>query len=217
MAQRIIHVVLIDDCAIILDAFQLLLTEFPSIKLEGSAQSADDAIGLFQNTRAEIAIIDLLLPGASGFELALEAKRFRPRLKIIFFSALHSRAHVEAARQLGAAAYVVKDSMELLGNVIINVSAGCEFIGPGEARPPTVFPYLSAPTLPLNGKEALSPREIEILQLWVSGLEVKEMAERLELSPRTVEVHRQHIIQKTQTRSPAVLTKIALTHGWTEL
>jgi DNA-binding CsgD family transcriptional regulator len=80
-----------------------------------------------------------------------------------------------------------------------------------------MFPSIDAPVIPTEGKEALTAREIEIVRLTVADLEVKQIADRLGISVRTVEAHRAHIFQKLGTRSIARLTKYAIANGLTTL
>ena len=217
MRHRSINVILVDDASIIHHALDIEFKGHRRIRLVATARTGVEALSLFGRVRADIALIDMLMPEISGFEIAHAAMRADPKLRILFFSALNTRAFVEHARQIGAAGWVVKDCITDLIAAIEKVVAGAPFIAPDESHPPTMIPSVDERNIPTEGKQALTPREIEILRLTVDSHEVKEIATRLGISIRTVEVHRQHIFQKLHTRSIADLTKFAIVHGYTSL
>jgi two-component system response regulator NreC len=141
----------------------------------------------------------------------------KPDLRILFFSALNSEGYIHSARLLGAAGWVVKGSIDELKAAILAVASGAPFVEPSTDHAPVILPSLTAPVIPTHGKEALTAREIEVLRLTVDSCEVKEIADRLSISVRTVEVHRAHIFKKLHTRSIARLTRYAISQGYASL
>ena len=201
----------------IYEGFKLELARFSSIQIVAYAQTGNEALHLFGRVQADIAVIDVMMPEIDGFELARRAMRAHPGMRVLFLSGMNSPAYVERARQLGAAGWVVKDSFAELIKAIALVTSGSPFISPPPEHRTTILPSVDAPVIPTEGKEALTPREIEVLRMTVESLEVKEIAGRLGISVRTVEVHRAHIFQKLRTRSIAQLTKFAIAHGYTAI
>jgi DNA-binding NarL/FixJ family response regulator len=217
MSPSLIKVLLVDDASMICQTLEFAFACERSLRLAGYAQTAGDAAALFGRIDADVLLLDVLMPDMDGFELAKRAQKADPKLRILFFSGLNSIDYVERARAFGVAGWVVKDSIQEVIAAIKLAAAGAPFIAPRNDRHPVVIPSIDAPMIPTEGKGALTEREIEILKLTVQSFEVKEIADRLKISARTVEVHRAHIFQKLHTRSIATLTKYAIAHGFTSL
>jgi DNA-binding NarL/FixJ family response regulator len=208
---------LVDDSSFVYQALKLVFEAEGSIRIAAYAQTARNALHLFGHVQADVAILDALMPEIDGFELARRVRVIAPKLPILFFSGVNAPNYVERARAIGAAGWIVKDyAADLIAN-IKQAAAGGPFIAPDPRHGIVMFPSIDAPVIPTEGKEALTAREIEIVRLTVADLEVKQIADRLGISVRTVEAHRAHIFQKLGTRSIARLTKYAIANGLTTL
>ena len=201
----IIRVVLADDHQIVREGVRALLevSEPQSgrrVSVVGEAANGTEALALCRQLGPEVAVLDVSLPGASGFEVA-EQLRALPRPPAIVILSMHaSPEHVRRARDVGAAAYVIKGSgVAELADAIAHVADG----GTGP------FPE-GEPTGP-----RLTEREREVLAAVASGQSNKEIAQKLGISVHTVNTHRVHLMEKLDVHDVASLTKIALDLGLT--
>ena len=203
-------VTIVDDCQIIKDSLAFAFSDARDMRLVGFADNGTRALSILEEQRPDIAIVDVLMPEMNGFEFAHRAIRLQPNLKVLFFSDLCSVAYLEHAKRIGAVGWIPKRSCDELVTAIRTIANSTEFYTTVLNQPKILIPILSAPRLDAEGKGALTEREKDVLRLWTSGLEVKEIAQSLVISGKTVEAHRSHIIRKTGTRSLASLTKLAL-------
>jgi len=203
-------VTIVDDCRIIKDSLAFAFSDARDMHLVDFADNGANALSMLEEQRPDIAIVDVLMPEMNRFEFAHRAIRLQPTLKVLFFSDLCSVAYLEHAKRIGAAGWIPKRSCDELVTAIRTIATSTEFYTTVLNQPKILIPILSAPRLDAEGKGALTEREKDVLRLWTSGLEVKEIAQSLVISGNTVEAHRCHIIRKTGTRSLASLTKLAL-------
>jgi DNA-binding NarL/FixJ family response regulator len=204
-SDPVIRVVLADDHQIVREGVRALLEasepqDGRRVSVVGEAANAAEALTLCRQLTPEVTVLDVSLPGASGFDIA-EQLRALPRPPAIVMLSMHvSPEHVRRARDVGAAAYVVKGSgVAELAEAIARVAAG----GTGP------FPE-GAPPGP-----RLTDREREVLAAVASGRSNKEIAQKLGISVHTVNTHRVHLMEKLNVHDVASLTKIALDLGLT--
>jgi two-component system invasion response regulator UvrY len=207
-----VKIVLIDDAEIIHESFLREIAPLPWIKLIAYAKSGEEAIQVLSNVRADIAVIDLIMPGIDGLEIARKALQ-RPGLKVVIFTGMERPELIEKARHMGASAYVVKDRMEHLINVLERLSEGASFLTSLSRSGTSVLPWSITAYTTFPAKLAFSTREKAVLKLWTSGFEVKEISQKLGVCTSTVASHRRAIIRKTGTRSVSELTRISISIG----
>ena len=198
-----IRVVLADDHQIVRQGVRALLETSAvqggrKIAVVGEAGNAGEALTLCRQHSPDVAVLDVSLPGASGFDVAAQLRAL-PRPPAIVVLSMHaSPEHVRRARDVGAAAYVIKGSgVAELAEAIARVAEG----GTGP------FPE-SSPSGP-----RLTEREREVLAAVASGRSNKEIAQKLGISVHTVNTHRVHLMDKLDVHDVASLTKIALDLG----
>lgn len=210
------RILLVDDHALVRDGLAMLIGTQPDMNIVGLADSAAQALELLENgTEADLLITDLNLPMINGFELLAEIQQRKLQLKTAVLSMQGSESDVDQAVQLGASGYLLKsiDPDELLF-AIRHIIKGNVYIC-SESAVKLLKNYTSTQSKTLNATMAveLSDREEEILQLIAQGFTNTEMADRLFLSKRTIEGHRQSLLDKTNSKNTATLIRFAAISG----
>jgi len=210
------RILLVDDHALVRDGLAMLIGTQPDMNIVGLADSAAQALELLENgTEADLLITDLNLPMVNGFELLAEIQQRKLQLKTAVLSMQGSESDVDQAVQLGASGYLLKsiDPDELLF-AIRHIIKGNVYIC-SESAVKLLKNYTSTQSKTLNATMAveLSDREEEILQLIAQGFTNTEMADRLFLSKRTIEGHRQSLFDKTNSKNTATLIRFAAISG----
>lgn len=210
------RILLVDDHALVRDGLAMLIGTQPDMNIVGLADSAAQALELLENgTEADLLITDLNLPMVNGFELLAEIQQRKLQLKTAVLSMQGSESDVDQAVQLGASGYLLKsiDPDELLF-AIRHIIKGNVYIC-SESAVKLLKNYTSTQSKTLNATMAveLSDREEEILQLIAQGFTNTEMADRLFLSKRTIEGHRQSLLDKTNSKNTATLIRFAAISG----
>jgi len=212
-----INVYIADDHKIVRDGLKALLaTHSPKWEVVGEADNGQDAVRDIRALSPDIVLIDIAMPLLNGIDAVRSIIAERPACRIIALSMYRSREFVAGMLQAGARGYVLKDSAFLeLADAIETVSAGRVYLGK-EIADIVVDEYRRGRSQFRDiGTGPLSDREREVLQLLAEGRTTREIAEKLSLSPKTVETHRSQIIRKLGTSSIAKLTKYAIRQGLT--
>lgn len=162
----------------------------------------------------DILLLDLLLPDLSGPVLIQRLLAIRPNLRILVLSMHNDRPVVQRALQAGAKGYATKDiAPEMLLMAIRKVASGGRFIDPSLVED-MLFPEAEKPAS-LTLQERLSTREYQILQNWVAGISLNDIAQSLHLSPKTVSTYKARIMEKLGVTNNADLMRAALREGLT--
>lgn len=206
MKPRKIRLLLADDHAILRAGLRMLLDAQPDMTVVAEAADGEEAVRRALETRPDVAVIDLTMPGLSGVETLERLHRELPATRLLVLTMHDDPAYARVARAAGAAGHVIKDSesSELLaairavhrGRVFVQVATDARPAAPGPGRPPT-----------------LSPRERQVLDLLARGHTNREIADRLTLSVKTVETHRARLGEKLGLHTRADLVRLALDLG----
>ncbi len=222
MEEKTIRVALVDDHKIVRDGIKALMLGYPDIEIVTESPDAETMLTKIKGSGAEILLLDLMLPGIDGVSLAEILKVRLPELKILVLTSNTDEASVIRTVQSGARGYVSKDaSGEELIKAIRLIASGEEYFG--EKITSIVFKsYLSKTNQQKcqasnNSSESLTQREKEIIACFGDGLSYKETAARLNISPRTVETHRNTIMEKLGLQTLAELIKFAIRMGIVKL
>ncbi|TGE21674.1 response regulator transcription factor [Hymenobacter aquaticus] len=211
-----IRIILTDDHAIIRDGVRSLLRDEPELDVVGEAGNGEELLALLPGTPADVVLLDLTMPGKDGFATLNTLREQYPQIRVLILSMLDHERYVAQALDAGATGYVLKNtSRSELVYALHRVAAGhhflCTAISMGLLR------KFQAPELPVGesarATSSLSKRELEVLQLIAEGLTNAEIADKLFTSKRTIETHRQNIIEKTQAKNTAALIKFAVSSG----
>ena len=214
-----IRIVLTDDHAIIRDGIRSLLREEPSLEVVGEAASGSELLTMLATTPCDVVVLDLNMPGEDGFATIPQLRERYPEVRILVLSMLDNERYVAQAIELGALGYALKSTGrgELI-YAIHTVAAGhpylCTVIGLALLR--KMHAPEAATGSVAKAASGLSKREMEVLTLIAEGLTNAEIADKLFTSKRTIETHRQNIIEKTQAKNTAALIKFAVSQGMIE-
>jgi len=190
------RVFLVDDHPIVRRGFQLLLSLEPDLVVCGEADSAPAALQKILALTPDVAIIDLALKGGSGLELIKQLRAQGLRLKLLVFSMRDEGIYAERALRAGADGYLTKEEgAEKAIQAIRMLMQGKRYLSEPVAA--KMMDSLVGQSPQADGTIAsLSDRELEVLELIASGLGSREIAQKLHLSMKTVESHREHIKSK---------------------
>ncbi|HKB77133.1 MAG TPA: response regulator transcription factor [Myxococcales bacterium] len=212
--MSILRVVLADDHALVRAGFRSLLEALPGIQVVGEAADGREALRLIGELRPDLALIDIAMPGLNGLEVVGRAAKEQPRTRVIVVSMHAQDEYVRRALVAGAAGYMLKhaDGKEL-EMAIRAVAAGETWLSPSVSKKVVAAYSESARGGAKDPLELLTGRQREILQLIAEGHSRKEIAQRLQLSVKTVESHRAQLAERLGTRSTAELVRWAVRHG----
>lgn len=209
-----VRVLIADDHPVVRKGLRSLLEEEPEIIVVGEAEDGTQALAEIERLKPDIAIVDLMMPGHNGLEVIRQAKKFFPSMYIIVLSMNSNDAYVLEALKRGASGYVLKETgpSELLQSVK-TVLSGEHFLS-AQLPKHLLFTYQeSSDQQLLDPYETLTNRERETLQLAAEGLTSAEIAERLSISRRTVEIHRANFMEKLNLRHQTDLVRYAIKRG----
>jgi DNA-binding NarL/FixJ family response regulator len=210
-------VLLVDDHAIVRQGLAQLVEGESDLTVCGEAEDAQQAIDAVESLHPDIAVVDLSLGGRDGIELIKDIKHRNPELPVLVLSMHDESLYAERALRAGARGYIMKEesadkvltalrrvlggeiyvSDEIQGKMLHRMFAS----GAGAAEPQA------------SPLERLTDRELEIFRMIGEGLSARQIADKLFLSVKTVEAHREHIKQKLDLKSSNELLRFAIQHG----
>ncbi|QHL89214.1 response regulator [Nibribacter ruber] len=212
-----IKVILADDHTLIRDGLKSLLKSDRSIQVIGEAENGVQLLELLETLTPDVVMLDLNMPVMDGFKTLEQLKVKYPQVKVLVLTMLDQDSYVTKVRTAGALGYVLKTAgrTELI-HAIKTVAEDNSYIcsevalnllnrvnnGPGDQ-----------PEANSKGPSDLSKREMEVLRLIAEGYTNAEIADKLFASKRTIESHRQHLIEKTKAKNTATLIKYAIQQG----
>ncbi len=215
-------VLIVDDHRVVIEGIKSALSVSPDLEIIGEALNGHQAIKKAKSLKPDIVIMDISMPDLNGIDATLQIKKLDPRIKIIIFSMYSNREYVIDLFKAGISSYVLKkDPMSDLVSAIKAVERGG-----------TYFTTISSEILlnyvkelddsnnninNANGFESLSLREREVFQLLSEGKSIKEIAETLGISRKTVETHKYNIMEKLHAKNITDLTKLAIKKGIIQL
>ncbi len=211
-----IKVILVDDHTIVRDGIKALIAGQEDIIIIGEASSGRDLLSLLKSGQPEIILLDISLPDYSGIELCEIIKRDYSNIQVLFLSMYTSEEYIFNAIKAGAQGYLPKNiSQSELLLAIRTVSQGNEYFSDSISNV-ILKSYIKKAkdkeSENLNPENSLSKREIEILKLFAEGNSNPQIAGKLFISTRTVESHKNHIMQKLSLKSTVDLVKFAIKH-----
>lgn len=214
MTERL-RVVIADDHAIFREGIKQVLANNPALSVVGEAQSGLAALEVIGKTKPDLVVMDITMPEISGIEVTRQITRDLPQTRIIILSVHSRKTFIMEALKAGARGYVLKDSAgEKLLDAVAAVTAGdCYLDSPVAGHIVEEFVRAPAPPEDLSGREPLTDRERQILALVVEGFSNKEIADRLFLSPKTVDNHRSRLMSKLGRHDVIGLVKYAIASG----
>ena len=214
--MKIIRVALADDHPILLAGLGMLIRAEPDLEIVAEAASGPEALQLIRESMPDIAVIDISLPHMNGILLARQLAADCPSMGIIVLTQHEDRVHLSQALDAGARGYVLKKSAaQCLINAIRGVLVGGLYVDP--AMVPYLLPTPARPSASrATGKlwSTLTQREAEVLKLFASGLTVKEIACRLDISLSSIETYKTRAADKLSIKGRAEIVRYASAQGW---
>ena len=213
-----IKVLLADDHRIVREGLRVLLETEADMEVIAEAEDGLVLFGLVQEMLPDIVIMDVAMPNLNGIEATRRIIGTAPGIKVLALSMYSDRQFVIGMLSAGASGYLLKDcAFEELVQAIRAVAANRTYLSPG-ITDIVVKEYLHhLEKTSSSAFSVLTVREREVLQLLAEGRTVGEIARDLCLSVKTIETHRQHIMNKLNIHSIARLTKYAVSEGLTSL
>lgn len=209
-----ISIVLADDHLIVRQGLHALLEAEPDLNVIGQTGDGLEAVELVKRLNPDVAVLDLMMPGLNGLEVARQLSKMTPRTKIIILSMYDDEGFVLEALSNGVSAYVLKDtgSADLI-NAVREVTCGHRYLSPSLTdRAIDVYEQMTKLGT-MDKYETLTTREREVLHLSAEGLTNNEIAHRLGISIRTAETHRSKLMHKLDVHTQADLTRYAIRRG----
>ncbi len=210
-----IRLILADDHQIVREGIRNILEEEPGFEVVGEAAQGQEAVELCRGLTPDLAVMDISMPGLNGIEATRQIVAELGPVKVMALSMHRDPRFVAGILEAGAKGYLLKDcSAKELVSAIRQICAGRTFISPGIADI-VVDGFLNRLDLGQSSLPAslLSPREREVLQLISEGHNVKQVAAKLCLSPKTVETHRRNIMEKLDIDNLVDLIRYAIREG----
>ncbi|GGG54731.1 response regulator transcription factor [Hymenobacter glacieicola] len=213
-----IRIALADDHAIIRDGIRALLSGEDDLQVVAEASNGRQLLALLPTVEVDVVLLDINMPEMDGYETLQQLRKHYPQVQVLILSMLSHEEYINRMLEAGALGYVLKNvgKAEIHfairavaeGRQFLCTELGIELLHKLRSR---------GEKAPVAGENkavcTLSRRETEVLRLIGEGFTTGEIAEKLFTSKRTIETHRQNIIEKTQVRNTAALIKYAVTQG----
>jgi two-component system response regulator NreC len=210
-----ITVVVAEDHTIVRKGICSLLDAKSGIEVVGEAEDGWQAIKQVETLQPDVVLMDITMPHLNGLEATRQIKKLFPQVKVLALTMYTNEEYVSQALQAGASGYVVKQAApaELI-SAIQAVYRGDSFLSPSVSKT-VIDEYLKHTGSPSDGDhyDKLTDREREVLQLLAEGCSTREIADRLQVSIKTVGVHRTNLMDKLGIHTVPDLVKYALRKG----
>jgi two-component system, NarL family, invasion response regulator UvrY len=202
------RVLIADDHAVFRRGLKETIAEaFPKVTF-GEAKTGQETVSLVRRQDWEIVILDISMPGLSGLDILDDVRRLRPKLPVLFLSMHPEEQYARRALKSGAAGYLTKDSIpEELKDAVRRILAGGRYVSATLAEK-LAFDLRGGADTPVH--ELLSSREFQVLRMIASGKTVKQIADEISLSVKTVSTYRARILEKAGMKTTAELIRYAI-------
>ena len=208
-----IEIIIMDDHEVVRDGIRTVLGQADDIVIVAEAENGEEAIRLVEEYKPHILLADITMPGMSGIDTAEIISRDFPKTKVIIFSMHEDEEYISKAIENKASGYLSKNAeKEEMVQAIHTVAQGGQYFS-SDVSQTMLSSYVSNA---INDKDStaqkthLTNREAEILKMVSAGLRSKEIADKLFISTRTVETHRNNIMQKLDVKNTAELIRFSL-------
>jgi DNA-binding NarL/FixJ family response regulator len=211
------RILLADDHALVRRGLRLVLEAEPDMEVVGEAGDGAAAIELALQVPADLAILDISMPRMTGLQAVAELRLRQPELRCLMLSMHENERYLYEALKAGASGYVLKSVADRdLVDAVRAAMRGEPFLYPG-ARTPLIEEYLrQARDEPTIREDPLTPREREVLKLIAESRSTKQIAAALVISEKTVERHRENMLDKLGMHDRVELTRYAIRSGLIE-
>jgi two-component system invasion response regulator UvrY len=206
-----IRVLVVDDHELVRIGLRHTLKHYPSIRLAGEAADGETALVMNRELRPDVVLLDVGLPGLSGFEVTTRLRQGSPAPGIIILTVHDQRPYPERLLEAGASGYLTKGcpATELVEAIRV-VAAGGRHIGSRVAQKMALDLLHGGKASPFD---ELSAREMEVMLMLADGKKVSDIARMMHLSPKTVATYKYRIYEKLDTRNDVDMTRMAMRYG----
>ena len=203
-----IRVLLVDDHALVRAGVRALLEKVEPVEVVGETGDGREALDLIERLRPDVVLLDLTMPGLSGFEvLKITSEKF-PKVRMIVLTVHDEEEYAFQALRAGAAGYLPKGAASAeLSLAIEHVMGGKKYLSPTVEQKAAFGKNIQQGSVPLAD---LTPRQREVLQLIAEGQNTKQIALSLNISVKTVETHRTQLMDRLQIHNIAGLVRYAI-------
>jgi len=205
-----IKILIADDHAIFREGLKHILAECPDVKVAAEARNGQEVLEKIWNEKYDMVLLDISMPGISGLEVLKQLKIEKPKLPVLVLSMHPEEQYAVRVLRAGASGYLTKESApDELITAIRKISQGRKYITSSLAER-LAFEMEIDSEKPLH--EVLSDREYQVLRIIAAGKTIKQIAEDLSLSIKTVSTYRGRIMEKMKMKTNAELMHYAITH-----
>lgn len=212
-----IKILIADDHALVRTGIATLLQSYPEFVVVGEATDGNEAVEMTGKVQPDVVLVDLAMPKMNGIEATRQIRERYPNTKVLVLTMHENDEYIYQILKSGAGGYVLKDSSrEELSSAIRAVARGEKFFSSRVSEIMVESFVKRREQLPVELSSAdipLTKREKEILSLVAEGLTNQQIADKLFISPRTVDTHRTNIMQKLDLHDVASLVRYAMKHG----
>jgi two-component system invasion response regulator UvrY len=206
-----IRLLIVDDHELVRVGLRQILADFPVIDIVGEAGDGETALRLARQVWPDVVLLDICMPGLSGLETTTRLKQARPALGVIILSIHGSAPDPERLMEAGASGYLTKGCpVNELVQAIRTVARGGRHIGSTVAQTMALGMLPGAQASPFND---LSTREMEVMLMLAEGHRVADIANTLQLSPKTVATYKYRIFEKLDANNDVAMTRMAMRYG----
>lgn len=212
-----IRIVLADDHRIVRQGLRALIEKQPDMKVVGEADDGRETLKIVKELLPDIVLMDVSMPRMNGIEATRQMRKEFARVRVLALSMHADRRFAMEMLRAGASGYLLKDSaFEELAHAVRAVTANHTYLCHRIADL-VIKDYINLTAKETSAFSVLTAREREVLQLIAEGKATKEIASHMKVSVKTVETHRQQLMERLGVRSIAELTKYAIREGLTSV
>ena len=210
------NIFIVDDHGVVIEGIKSAFRNREEYEVIGVAYDGRQAIEMVKSMKPDIVIMDISMPELNGIEATKRIKEFFPDIKIIIYTMFSNEEFVIELFKLGISGYVLKqDPFSDLVLAIDAVNTGGSYFS--TSAPKIITEHIKTLEDGKKGIGVLSMREYEVFKLLADGKSIKQIAEKLFISPKTVESHKYSIMTKLGVQTVTDLTKMAIKHKIIEL
>lgn len=203
MHNTTVNILVVDDHTMIIEGMKAILSTIPYVSLKATAANAFEAMASLKQQQVHVAFVDINMPDISGIELCSKIKKEFPNVQVLALSTFRQRSYVSQMIANGASGYLLKSAgKEEMEEAIKAVMEGKMYFSADINS--------NIPDTPSDDAQpTLTRREKEILQMIAEGMTNNQIAEKLFVSPYTVDTHRKNLLSKFEVANTALLIKKA--------
>jgi len=203
-----IKILIADDHAIVREGLKQILSETPDLVVVAEASSGQEVLEKISKNDLDLVVLDIAMPGRGGLDILKEIKTQKPRLPVLMLSMYPEEQYAIRVLKSGASGYLTKESAPSeLVMAIRQISQGKKYISPSLAEKLAIDLEINPDKMP---HEILSDREYQVMCMIASGKTLKEIADGLSLSIKTISTYRSRILEKMNMKTNAELTHYAI-------